>query len=222
MKILHVEEQANCTMLTVERDDGELIAHALPVGVLEYRAGQWDLPDDVDPLDFVLVESHLAVTAEQASPYDDDFDAARAKMLKAVRKHRAKIEWGTAETSTATYAMSRVVVKKAGLSRAAVRKRCDLPPGVQDMARDKARSDTVKHREKMRPEPSHPQRIAEKLIHREESAKGFQRNRELRAAEDAVSAMNAVRKQRGAMATGAAPVDSVMSRKGSGAFRVEW
>lgn len=221
MKILHVDEQAHCTMLTIERDDGELVAHALPVGVLENRAGQWDLPPDVDPLELVLVEAHLAPSVEQASPYEPDFEAARAKMLKAVKKHRTKLQWGTATTSTdAVHKQARA--QRVGLSRDAVRRRCELPPGVQEMARENARVTTVHLRDTLKAEASHPQVVAERLLRQEEIAAGFQRNRELRQAEDAVSAMNAVRKQQGAMATGAAPVDSVMSRKGSGAFRVEW
>lgn len=221
MKILHADPQASGTVLYLERDDGLIAAHAVPTGVLEHRVGEWDLPADVDPLDLVLVEAHYSTVVGQLTPYGDDFAAARATLIAEVKKHRGKTKWGKATTSTETAAFSPVLLKKEGLSKDAVRQHCVLPPGIAEDVTASARAQRVHHREHNKP-VSEPQRIAEVQRTRDDLAKSMGHRAQLLLAEGHVSDKQAARKQQPALQGGVAPVDSVQSRNGSGAFRVEW
>jgi hypothetical protein len=221
MKIVHVDPQASGTVLYLERDDGSVIGHALPTGVLEHRVGEWDLPADVDPIDLILVETHYSDIAGHLTPYAEDFDAERARLLAEVRKHRDKTQWGTATASTETNALSPVLLKKAGLSKDTVKRHCHLPPGISDDVTESARRQRRHNRENMQPR-SELQAVAELQRTRDDLAKSMGHRAQLLLAEDHVSDKQSDRKQRPELNAGLAPVDSVQSRSGSGAFRVEW
>jgi hypothetical protein len=102
MKIESYESGQGGTVIYLRTDEGELHGHAIPHGVLEQRAEAWQLPDDVDPLDVILVEAHYASEEMPEFLFDDpDYLGTREKVLGLVRKHRGKLTGPKKEAQSA-------------------------------------------------------------------------------------------------------------------------
>lgn len=101
MKIVRHERGQSSTIIYMENDEGLLQAHCILDGIMEDRQEVWDLPDDVDPLDLVLVESHAPETLPD--PFASDFEANRAKAIGLVKKHRGKFTGNKAAVSAACH-----------------------------------------------------------------------------------------------------------------------
>jgi hypothetical protein len=104
MEIIEAQRGSGGTVLTLRMDGGELHGHAIPHGILEQRAEAWQLPDDIEPLDMVLVEAHYAGEEMPEFLFDDeDYLASREKVLGLVRKHRGKVTGKKAEAMAACH-----------------------------------------------------------------------------------------------------------------------
>jgi hypothetical protein len=90
VKILRHERSKSSTVVYLEKDDGEVHAHCIMDGILEDRQEAWELPDDVDPIDLVLVEAHYEAEA-MPSPFEGDFVTNREKVLGLVKRHKNKM-----------------------------------------------------------------------------------------------------------------------------------
>lgn len=92
MEILRAERGTDGTVVYLKLDNGELHGHAIPRGVLEQRAEAWQLPDDVDPLDLIMVEAHYASDEMPEFLFgDEDYLNNRERVLGLVRKYRDKV-----------------------------------------------------------------------------------------------------------------------------------
>jgi hypothetical protein len=104
MEIVSHQAGKGGTVVYLKLDNGEMHGHAIPYGVLEQRAEAWQLPDDIDALDVVLVEAHYASEEMPEFLFDDeDYLASREKVLGLVRKHRGKVTGKKAEAMAACH-----------------------------------------------------------------------------------------------------------------------
>jgi hypothetical protein len=204
MKVINVEEQQYCTMLTLEMDDGSLHAHAIPVGAMENRQGMWDLPDNIAPIDLILVECHYLTEEEHLDAFNsENYLKNRFAVIDAISKHGKKIKWGE-DTNAKNYASrdSRLRAVKVladikgvvpGVIKEDVTSKCELPIGIRDEVRESYRKEAAFYRATNIVEPSPPQVFAERTRLAESMAKGHARTLEERKANEFVEDLVAER-----------------------------
>jgi hypothetical protein len=96
MEIVSFEEGSGGVVIYMKgmypEDPDLLWCHVVPTGILEQRAEAWQLPDDIDPIDVLMVESYHAPDEMPEFLFDDpDYLGSREKVLGLVRKHRGKV-----------------------------------------------------------------------------------------------------------------------------------
>lgn len=112
MKILRHERGNTSTIIYLEKEEG-VHAHCIPDGVLEDRQEAWELPEDVDPLEVVLVESHMC--EEEFDPFCEQFQENRDRFLKLVREKGKEIQGdkaGARQAATLPEAVGRRLRKR--------------------------------------------------------------------------------------------------------------
>lgn len=164
MRIIRHERSQSSTVVYLEMDDGSTYAHCILDGILEDRQEAWELPDEVDPLDLVLVESHYAAE-EMPGPFEDGYVANRERVLELVGMHKNKISG----------------------DKSAVRASCQLAPEDSERLRRRMRAEFTASRSKIASGPASiidsAQRVNSDL---KEIRKGFERLDEERLADEII------------------------------------
>jgi hypothetical protein len=97
IRILKQEVQEPGVLLTVELEDGTVIAHGIYSGVLECRMVEWDLPTEEEALEAILVDGHLT-PGEDFDAFSVDYEEHKQRFDKRRKELRSKIKWGSGGT----------------------------------------------------------------------------------------------------------------------------
>lgn len=195
VKIVSIEAGLHAVTLHLDRPGIGLWGHGIVKGILEERQVAWELPDDIEPLDVLLTDAYAQELPDD--PFSGDFQAKRAVVLDAVRKHGPTFGGRKAEAAAA----------------------CRLP--AEDGRRLKARlAAEFTARRARGAAPRRPLSVASQAVQDEmkQIRLGYERLGEERLAEEFVSVIQ--RSRRGVLHREAGAVQSVAGS--DQVLRVEW